>query len=43
MLDSGQKLKLDEHFKTVIPEIGRRVRFVNGAYHGCSATLKRTG
>lgn len=41
LLDSGHKLKLDQaHLETVIPAVGRPVRVVNGAYRGCSATLK---
>ena len=40
MLDSGDKLKLDqEHLETVIPNVGRRVKILNGAYVGQEATL----
>uniref|UniRef100_L7MAX6 DNA/RNA-binding protein Kin17 WH-like domain-containing protein n=1 Tax=Rhipicephalus pulchellus TaxID=72859 RepID=L7MAX6_RHIPC len=40
MLDSNDKLRLDQsHLETVIPNIGRRVKVVNGAYRGQEATL----
>lgn len=41
MLDSGDKLKLDqEHLETVIPQVGREVKVVNGAYVGEIAILQ---
>lgn len=40
MLDSGDKLKIDQaYLETVIPNIGRQVLIVNGAYRNCTATL----
>ncbi|XP_075560600.1 kin17 DNA and RNA binding protein [Dermacentor variabilis] len=40
MLDSNDVLRLDQsHLETVIPNIGRRVKVVNGAYRGQEATL----
>ncbi|KAH7973882.1 hypothetical protein HPB49_006245 [Dermacentor silvarum] len=40
MLDSSDVLRLDQsHLETVIPNIGRRVKVVNGAYRGQEATL----
>ncbi|GFN94549.1 DNA/RNA-binding protein kin17-like [Plakobranchus ocellatus] len=40
MLDSGDKLKVDQtHVETVIPNIGKTVMVVNGAYRGELATL----
>ncbi|CAN8001187.1 unnamed protein product [Ixodes hexagonus] len=40
MLDSGDVLKVDQtHLETVIPNIGRRVKVVNGAYRGEEAVL----
>lgn len=40
MLDSGDVLKLDQtHLETVIPNLGRRVKVVNGAYRGEEAVL----
>lgn len=41
LLDGGKRLKLDQnHLETVIPSVGRAVRFVNGAYRGLSGVLK---
>lgn len=40
MLDSGDVLKVDQtHLETVIPNLGRRVKVVNGAYRGEEALL----
>ncbi|KAK3781468.1 hypothetical protein RRG08_019093 [Elysia crispata] len=40
MLESGDKLKVDQtHVETVIPNIGKTVLVVNGAYRGEEATL----
>lgn len=40
MLDTDDVLRLDQsHLETVIPNIGRRVKVVNGAYRGQEATL----
>lgn len=40
MLDTHDVLRLDQsHLETVIPNIGRRVKVVNGAYRGQEATL----
>jgi DNA/RNA-binding protein KIN17 len=40
MLDSGDRLKLDQdHLETVIPQVGRTVKVVNGPYAGSSAEL----
>lgn len=40
MLDSSDVLRLDQsHLETVIPNIGRRVKVVNGAYRAQEATL----
>lgn len=41
MLETGEKLKVDQaHLETVIPNIGKLVRVVNGAYRGELASLK---
>lgn len=41
LLDSGIKLKVDQaHLETVIPNIGKQVLVVNGAYRGSFAILK---
>ena len=40
MLDSGDRLKIDqEYLETVIPNVGKTVIVVNGAYAGSEATL----
>lgn len=40
MIDTGDKLKIDQdHLETVIPNIGKQVIIVNGAYAGSEATL----
>uniref|UniRef100_A0A146L1N4 DNA/RNA-binding protein KIN17 n=1 Tax=Lygus hesperus TaxID=30085 RepID=A0A146L1N4_LYGHE len=40
MLETNSKLKLDqEHVETVIPNIGRKVKILNGAYSGLIAEL----
>jgi len=40
MLDSHDRLKLDqEHLETVIPQVGRLVKMLQGQYAGCKATL----
>ncbi|XP_037089291.1 DNA/RNA-binding protein KIN17-like [Pollicipes pollicipes] len=40
LLDGGHKLKLDQaHLETVVPAVGRKVKIVNGAYRGATATL----
>lgn len=34
-------MKLDQaHLETVIPQFGRQLLIVNGAYRGCKATLE---
>lgn len=41
-LDDGTVVKLDQsHVETVIPQIGRKMLVVNGAYRGSEATLER--
>lgn len=41
MLETGEKLIVDQaHLETVIPNLGKLVRVVNGAYRGELATLK---
>ncbi|XP_026333668.1 DNA/RNA-binding protein KIN17, partial [Hyposmocoma kahamanoa] len=41
LTDDHVKLKLDQnHLETVIPSVGRAVRFVNGAYRGETGLLK---
>ena len=40
MLDTGDRLKIDqEYLETVIPNVGKTLIVVNGAYTGCEATL----
>lgn len=40
LLETGEKLKLDQaHLETVIPQPGKEVLVVNGAYRGSKATL----
>jgi DNA/RNA-binding protein KIN17 len=40
MIDSGDVLKLDQsQLETVIPNIGGKLKVVNGAYRGETATL----
>lgn len=40
LLETGEKLKLDQsHLETVIPQPGKEVLVVNGAYRGSRATL----
>lgn len=40
LLKSGKKLKLDQsHIETVIPQVGRKVCILNGAYEGSRAIL----
>ena len=42
LLKSGKKLKLDQtHIETVIPQAGRKVLILNGAYEGSKATLDK--
>ncbi|KAI5632958.1 domain of kin17 curved DNA-binding protein domain-containing protein [Phthorimaea operculella] len=41
LVDEKTRLKLDQnHLETVIPSVGRTVRFVNGAYRGETGVLK---
>lgn len=40
MIDSGDRIKLDQaHVETVIPNVGRTVKVVNGPYTGATASL----
>ncbi|CAJ0596758.1 unnamed protein product [Cylicocyclus nassatus] len=40
-LDDGTLVKLDQaHVETVIPNVGREMKIVNGAYRGCNAKLE---
>uniref|UniRef100_A0A7I4YFB2 Kin17_mid domain-containing protein n=1 Tax=Haemonchus contortus TaxID=6289 RepID=A0A7I4YFB2_HAECO len=40
-LDDGTLVKLDQaHVETVIPNVGREMKIVNGAYRGCVAKLE---
>ena len=42
LLETGEKLKLDQaHLETVIPQPGKEVLVVNGAYRGSRATLTK--
>lgn len=42
LLKSGKKIKLDQaHLETVIPQVGRKVLILNGAYEGSKATLDK--
>ncbi|CAH0698576.1 unnamed protein product [Spodoptera exigua] len=41
LTDETTRIKLDQnHLETVIPSKGRSVRFVNGAYRGCTGQLR---
>ncbi|KAJ2939878.1 hypothetical protein O0L34_g6578 [Tuta absoluta] len=41
LVDEKTRLKLDQnHLETVIPSVGRAVRFVNGAYRGGAGVLR---
>lgn len=41
LLETGEKFKLDQaHVETVIPQIGKEVLILNGAYRGSTAILK---
>uniref|UniRef100_A0A336LSL5 CSON002695 protein n=1 Tax=Culicoides sonorensis TaxID=179676 RepID=A0A336LSL5_CULSO len=41
LLETGEKLKVDQaHVETVIPNLGKHVKVVNGAYRGHLAILK---
>ena len=40
MIDSGDRLRVDQaHLETVIPNVGRSVKVVNGPYRGSTASL----
>lgn len=41
LIETGEKLKVDQaHLETVIPNLGKQVLVVNGAYRGHTAVLK---
>ena len=42
VIKTGKRVKLDQsHLETVIPQVGRKVLILNGAYEGSQATLEK--